>query len=158
MFIDYLDIVSTLSHCRNNKDAAKYSGISYSKMAAMYNEAQNGKSAYYNLILLEYFKRVDKENEKKVMKEYEILGDINYEFLSKYLFPGAVLESFVESKVQWKRDIIAHFCTLNHHFFLRQLNVLERYIRCEYGEDITNPLQDISKLQNISTLRQVSHL
>ena len=152
------DALKTLYECRNNREASADSGISYSKIASWQTNAKEGTEQYYNLILLEYVRRVNHAEEKKLMEKYGLPQDITHEFLSRILFPSDVLGSFMGSKLEWKRELVAHFMELNTKLLKRQIEVLHIYVRCQYGDHVSNPLDDIERIRKMDLLKTTSHL
>ena len=127
--IDTYDVLSTLPHLRSIKEAANYSGISYAKLNGW---AKKGQDIFYKMFILEYFRRVDLDRMKEIVKKYKLDENAGVSFVSENIFPEDVFISYDASAIPRKTDLIYFFIDAKKELLKEQIKIIEYFILTKY--------------------------
>jgi len=156
--ISCLDAAATLSDTRNNQKVAKESKISYSQIAAWHSNIKSGRAEEYcNVFIMEFYRRINTDEVKRVNKKYGLKPSVSVDFLTKNIFQAATIENYQQSKVKWKREIIKYFCTFDERLLSVQIDFINEYLRCKEGVGRPSCFEDVSVIRNIKHT-ELSHL
>lgn len=157
---NFYEVLHTLSKTRNNREMEKMSGVSYSKLGEWYKLVEEDKKNhyYYIFFLLEYYRRIDEEAEKELIKKYNLENDVTSSFITQFIFPSKILESFVSSSVKWKKNIAKKLLGSNRALLVAQMKILLEFIEARYPHFKRESFNEKDTVDKLSDIPFIKHL
>lgn len=157
--ISIFDAASTLTETRRNTEIANVSKISYYQVTAWCQEKER---AHHALFIMEYYKRINKEAEAKLMEELGLKADMTEEMLTTLVFPKKIVKDYLSSSIEWKREVMEDFLCSNSALLEKQIELVNMYINAKKGESYAkeryNPFDSGNNIQIIAKTSDTSHL
>ncbi len=143
-------IAATLSNYRTDIELSSFLGIAYSTTISWSNEDNYKSEKKFQMYLLEYFRRLNTTAMKEVSKNYDLKSDNDADFISEIFIPEKEVNSFLVSRVAWKRQAIEMLLETNKELFAKQVEMIKLFVAAnEEPRDIKVLLRDASTVNSL---------
>ena len=154
--ISLKDVVRTLPELRTNVEIAEISKVSYSQIIQWTRVKKDEE--YYHLFILEYYRRVNEEEEQKCIEKYRLKQDVTVEFIGSKIIPYRILNKFMDSSLAWKKDFANRLMSSNTSLLSAQVEFIGSVIDVRHNRrtPLTKAKTHISR--STGTKKQFDHL